>query len=338
MSLRKVTAREVARAADVSPATVDRVLNRRGGVAEDKEARVLEAAKRLGLSPSIAVRPSRTMRVALLMQPPANPFHAALKRAFDLAGRVYSDLNIQFLVYHIDPNEPARIAELIRKAAERHDGLIVTLPNHPSIAAALRDASARLPTITLATDIDDSNRSAYVGPDDLRAGRVAGDLMGRFLQPQGGDIVIIAGLRDIGGHRDRERGFREVLRQFHPESRVVAVVESGEKFDRAGDVIYTALRNNPGIKGVYHLSSGALPVVEAIRALGRQNDVKLITHELTEDRRGLLRTRAIDAIIDQNPEAEVRTAAETMARLLGRLEGTPQNTLISVQIYMPENA
>lgn len=278
------------------------------------------------------------MRVAVLMQPPTNPFHASLKRGFSLAGRAYSDLNIQFLIYHIDPNEPARIAELIRKVADRHDGLIVTLPNHPMIAAALQNASARMPTVTLATDIDDSDRSVYVGPDDFRAGRVAADLMGRFLQPQGGDIVVIAGLRDIGGHRDRERGFRAALNDFYPESRVAAVVESGEKFDRAGDIIYTALRDTPSIRGIYHLSSGALPVVEAIRKLGRQKDIKLITHELTEDRRALLRARAIDAIIDQNPEFEVRTAAENMARLLGRLDGTPRNTLISVQIYTPENA
>jgi len=79
-------------------------------------------------------------------------------------------------------------------------------------------------------------------------------------------------------------------------------------------------------------------VVEAIRALGREGAVKLITHELTEDRRALLGARAIDAIIDQNPEFEARAAVETIARLFGRLDGAPKNTLIPVQIYMPENA
>src|SRR5208283_2873395 len=160
MSPRKVTAKELAHAANVSPATVDRVLNRRGGVAEEKEARVLAAAKRLGARLLIPARPNRPMRVAVMIQPPTNPFHASLKSALDLASRAYSDLNIQFLVYHIDPNEPARIADLISQAPVRHHGLIVTLPNHERIAAALRDVSARLPIVTLATDIDESNRSA----------------------------------------------------------------------------------------------------------------------------------------------------------------------------------
>ena len=44
---RKTTARDVAEAAGVSPATVDRVLNGRGGVSPDKEKRVLDWARRL---------------------------------------------------------------------------------------------------------------------------------------------------------------------------------------------------------------------------------------------------------------------------------------------------
>ena len=46
----------------------------------------------------------------------------------------------------------------------------------------------------------------------------------------------------------------------------------------------------------------------------------------------------IDAIIDQNPEFETRTATETMARFLGRLEGEASSVITSIQIYTPENA
>ena len=64
----------------------------------------------------------------------------------------------------------------------------------------------------------------------------------------------------------------------------------------------------------------------------------IVVHELTESRRSLLRQRAIDAVIDQNPALEARVAVETVARLLGRMEGEPTSTLTEIRIYMPENA
>ena len=80
-------------------------------------------------------------------------------------------------------------------------------------------ARATIPVVTLATDVRDCGRHAYVGPDDRRAGRVAGDLMGRFLGPTGGDIVMIAGLLSLIGNEEREMGFRSVLRERYPTCR-----------------------------------------------------------------------------------------------------------------------
>jgi LacI family transcriptional regulator len=328
---------DVALLAEVSVSTVDRVLNARGGVAPDKEARVLSAARRLKLDRLLSRRYTRALRIAVLIQPPANPFHAALKTGFVVAARAYADLNMQFLVHYLDPNDPVRTAAAIDAHARRHDGLILTSADHPRIAEATRRAAAALPLITLATDIPATGRQAYVGPDDRQAGRVAGDLMGRFLGPPGGDVIMIAGLLAMVGHREREAGFRAVLAEHHPACRFAGVLESREDIDGAGHLVLDAMRANPAIRGLYHASAGARPVVEALRALGGPARIIFITHELTEDRRVLLRERAIDAVIDQDPEAEVRVAVETMARLLGRLDGVPDSTVTPIRIYTPEN-
>jgi LacI family transcriptional regulator len=94
----------------------------------------------------------------------------------------------------------------------------------------------------------------------------------------------------------------------------------------------------PQVRGIYHASTGSVPVVQALRQLDRADTTVFITHELTDNRRALLRERAIDAVIDQNPAFEARVAVETMARLLGRLEGEPVTTVTDIRIYMAENA
>ncbi len=334
---RKPNIADVAQLAGVSTATVDRVLNDRGGVNSEKAARVLSAARRLKLDRALTRRYSRVLRIAVLIQSSANPFHAALRQAFASVGGAYADLNLQFLIQHIAPGDPTGIAAAVRDAGARHDGLIITSPDHARISAAIRQAVKSLPVIALATDLPDSGRSAYVGPDDCAGGRVAGDLMGRFLGAEGGDIVMIAGLLSVLGHRAREMGFREVLGEYYPASRLTQVLESGENAERAGLLAIQALRDNPAIRGVYHATSGASEVVAAIARVREGKAVALISHELTAERRSLLKARAIDAVIDQNPEFEVRAATELMARLLGRLDGAGGNIVTPVQIYTPES-
>lgn len=335
---RKATAKDVADAARVSVSTVDRVLNDRGGVAPDKERRVFEWARKLGLDRALHNRAARTLRIAVLLQGPDNPFHAQVQSAFQVANRRYAELNLQFLVFHADPTNENRAARMIVELGARHDGLIVTYPHSIHIAAALLAISGRIPVLTFATDIRDSGRHAYVGPDDRRAGRVAGDLMGRFLQPVGGDILVIAGILGMTGQEEREAGFRAVIGQRYPECRVAAVLESREQQQRAGDLVYDALSLNPAIRGIYNASTGAQAVVDALRALNREHDIVVITHELTEDRRRLIHEGLIDAVIDQNPEFEVEVAVETMARLLRRLDGIPVSTITPIHIHMIENA
>jgi len=66
---RKTTLSAVAAAAGVSVATVDRVINNRGGVSPRREAQVLEAARALNLDRVAFRTPRRTVRIAFVIAP-----------------------------------------------------------------------------------------------------------------------------------------------------------------------------------------------------------------------------------------------------------------------------
>ncbi|MFJ1311465.1 LacI family DNA-binding transcriptional regulator [Agrobacterium sp. P15N1-A] len=334
----KVTALDIARAANVSLSTVDRVLNNRGGVAESKERRVLELARKLKIDRALNQRASRTMHIAVLVQPPDNPFHAAVQKNFSVAAREFFHYNLQFKTHHLDPLRPAQTATLVKGLASSCDGMVIVSAQHDDIAAALRDfGRSGKPVVTLATDIHGAERHAYVGPDNRKAGRVAGDMMGRLLGPKGGDIVVISGMLSMIGHEEREMGFRAVFRERYPNCRVIEVLESQERGERAGDLVFSALRTNSKIRGIYNASAGAQTVVDALRALDRHQDVVFITHELTEDRRELLREGLIDVVIDQDPSLEVRTTVDVLAAYFGRTDQPPASLITPIHIHMVEN-
>lgn len=146
-----------------------------------------------------------------MIQPPENPFHVGVQQAFEPTARLYADLNMQFRVLHIDPNQPKRSAAQISELMIDHDGMIVCCPDSEEVAAALRRFDEQRPVITLETDVHDSGRGTYIGSDNRKAGRVAGDLMGQLLRPAGGDMIIVTGLPSTIGPEEREAGFRSVL-------------------------------------------------------------------------------------------------------------------------------
>ena len=75
----------------------------------------------------------------------------------------------------------------------------------------------------------------------------------------------------------------------------------------------------------------------ALRELDR-TDIVFITHELTDERRALLRQGLIDAVIDQNPEAEVRATILRMAEAFGRASTLDDRPSPMIQIHTMENS
>ncbi|MDH2327148.1 LacI family DNA-binding transcriptional regulator [Cereibacter sp. SYSU M97828] len=333
----KTTAKDVAAAAGVSTATVDRVLNNRGGVAPEKERLVLEWARKLRLDRAMDQRASRTLRIAVAIQPPDNPFHAALQEAFNAAYRLYPQFNMQFRVHHISARSGKETARLISNAADDHDGIVIIAPQDDDVIASLRKFQAvGKPILTLATDIGGLSGHRYVGPDNRQAGRVAGDIMGRLLGKEGGRIIVVVGMLSMTGHAEREHGFRAVLKERYPNCHALPPIESFEIAERAGDMVFDLLRRDAGIRGIYNASAGVESVAAAMRALGRAETI-FVTHELTEARQRLVKEGLIDVIIDQNPHLEAQICIATIASHFGRHQGSIPDAATGLRICMMEN-
>lgn len=333
----KVMLQDVARAAGVSVATVDRVVNRRGGVSADKETAVLAAARRLGLDRNLVVRPTTAKRIAILIQPPSNPFHDQLRRGIEQARAVHRDLNLVLQVEQIDPARPDRIAARIARAGVWADGMILTVPAAPQIVAAIESLPARIPAVTMADDLPANCRAAFVGPDDQQSGRVAGDLMGYLIGQAGGEALVLIGRFDMPGHGARSGGFIDVLAERHPHVRVSGVLETHEDKPTAATLALRAARANPDLRGIYLCTTGCSELVAALAPIRQSRPVAVVTHELTPQRRALLKARRVQAIIDQKPMLEARLAVETIARLIGRLDGEARSIATEIQIFMPES-
>lgn len=334
----KTTLMQIAEAAGVSLSTVDRVINRRGGVSPKSEARVLEWANRLNLDRKVFRAHLQVLRIAVLMQSPKNPFYQSMRDGFASADTSMQDLRMNVLISQIEPSDIEGTARKIRTAASGYDGLIIVCPDHPILSEELRKAAQRIPVVTLVTDLPTSGRIAYVGPDNRQIGRVAGELMGRFLGRDGGKVLVMLGWQRIAGHLEREMGFRAVLRERFPACEIVEILESAEDGERAGDLTFRALKQRPDVRGIYNVTAGNFAIAQSVRTLGLKESVTIITHELTPLRRQLLREGILDAVIDQNPRLEALKSIEVLAQHFRRSEVEVKlDTFTPFEIFLREN-
>ena len=179
-------------------------------------------------------------------------------------------------------------------------------------------AAEKVPIFSFVSDVSTSDRLAYVGPDNLNAGRDAGDLMGRFLGERGGDILIIAGSYQLEDHHARRNGFYELLKERYPNCHIVEEIQTQEKIESLATEVALLLGDMPDIRGIYSVSAGNQGIAKALAKMNREMDVTFIAHEVTPERRALLKRGVIDVIIDQDPEGEILVAVELLAEKFGR--------------------
>jgi LacI family transcriptional regulator len=338
MATRKARLIDVARAAGVGTATVDRVVNGRGGVSAEKERRVLEAARALRLDRTLALRPTSLLRVAVVLQSAENPFYEALRDGFRRAEQCYRHLNVSCRMFSYDVNDPAGLLRLLERASGDADAMILVGFEHSAVNLRVSEFARSRPLVTLATDLPQTGRAAYVGPDNRVAGCVAGELMGRFVGQEGGEILLISGLSAFRGHMEREMGFRSVLAQRFPGCRIAAFVESRELRREIGSVVARELERHPELRGIYNISAGNRYIAEALAAAGRASEIVFISHELTDTSRRLLREGAMDAVIDQAPREEAMEALSEILVAAGRLDEAQSYESPGFRIHLRENS
>jgi LacI family transcriptional regulator len=338
---RRVTVHDVARAAGVSLATVDRVLNGRPGVRAATAEKVEEAIKSLGfsrdLNASLMAR-SRDLSVVFFIPDGSNEFMDALAEAVTRrVGQALSD-RMHLSTERIRALDTGALAAGLDALDPRTcDCAVIVTSEEPDILAAVDSATRRgIAVMTLVSDLPGSNRRHFIGVDNVAAGRTAASLLGRFL-PQGGKVAVIAGSLHLRDHLDRLYGFREGLARDFPALHLVGPLEGHDERAETQALVAKLLADYPDLSGIYNLGAGNTGLVAALQAVGNTTSPRVIAHELSAPTRAGLMSGAIDVVLDQNPDGEIReaiTAARALALGAGRHIATDP---IEIGIFLRDN-
>ncbi len=281
--------KEIARQAGLSEATVDRVLNGRGGVRAGTARDVHRAVAELDRQRSQVVLTGRTFMVDVVMQAPQR-FSSAVRAALEAELPSLQPAVVRARFHLRESGDPGATVAALGRIRGSH-GVLLKAPDVPEVAEAARAlVAAGIPVLTLVTDIAGSGRLAYVGIDNRAAGATAAYLVGQWLGDRPGDVLVTLSRGFFRGEEEREMGFRAALRAAQPQRRIVDLAEGDGLDATMRSLVREALLAERGIRAVYSAGGGNAAIVETFADLGRACDV-FIAHDLDADNRSAARQR-----------------------------------------------
>lgn len=336
------TVYDIAAAAGVSVATVDRVLNRRPGVRAHTIERVEAAIVKLNYVRDIAatnLAKQRTYSLTFIVPEGPNAFmrqlESEIRQAMDRSRAERTEIKLVTV--------PAFNSAALTKALNEIDvthvcGAAFVAIESPDVHAAVdRLKKTGLHLVTLVSDLPTSRRDHYAGIDNVAAGRTAASLLGRFLCGRTGKVAVVAGSMIVRDHVERKLGFDQVMRFEFPKLEVLPPLEGLDNGDLVEGILTKCLNEHPDIIGIYSLGAGNRGVIAALKKLNLAGKLRVIAHEATKHARDALVDGTFDALLNQNSGHEVRSAIRVLKACADGEKPVEGQERIRIDVFLRDN-
>lgn len=340
---KRPTIHDVAKEANLSPATVDRVLNAREKVREDTARKVYEAARRVGYhaAPLIGQRLQAELprlRIGVVLHKERQSFYRNFKAELERAVAAATGVRASVIIEFSASQAPSEFAALMEGMAGRVDAVAATAVTHPEVTeAVIRLNALGIPCFALLNDFAQGIRQNYLGLNNIKVGRIAAHLIAQTSHQPGKIAVFVGGYR-WHGHELRETGFRSYFREYAPQFTILDTLVNLETRQLTYEATLDLLGRHPDLRGIYCAGGGMEGAIAALQEVRQPGEVAFVVNELTPESRMALITRYVSMVIGTPLQRLctdlVNLAAETLESGVPPVAG---QHFLQPDLYLPES-
>jgi len=179
------------------------------------------------------------------------------------------------------------------------DGIAISPVDPENQTGLINDAAQKALIFTQDSDAPNSERTVYIGTDNVAAGRQAGDLIKQAV-PGGGKVMLFVGKLDARNAQERLQGIKEVLQGTKVDIVDIRLDDTDET--RAKSNAADTIVKYPDIKALVGLWSYNGPaILSAVKDARKTGQIKIIAFDEADETLAGIQEGAIEATVVQQP-------------------------------------
>ncbi len=296
-----MTIKEIAVLANTSRGTVDRVVNNRGKVRKEVEARILKVIQETNYVKNELGRSlsnTRKFVIGAIIGSINNSFFSLIIDGIAREIEKYKNYGFSLVLKRVNLFDPKSVIKALDELDNAElSGLIITALDDKEVIDRIN--KIKVPVVCTNVNLPCKNL-AYVGVDYKNCGSLVANFANLVLRKDA-NVAIVVGSLTHNGQRQRIEGFKSVIRKD------VNILDIRQNYDSSGKchiVVNDLIKEfNDKIDYIIFFGSGSSGGIRAIRDANMENhyNIKAITVDQSNEIEKGLQEGIVSATITQHP-------------------------------------
>lgn len=342
-----ITIKSIAKEANVSEGTVDRVLHDRGGVSKQTEAKIKRILKKhnFKVNPVARALAMKNKFKLLTLMPKydsdnlfwKSPYLGILKASGEA-----KNFGVEVNNYFFDQFDPDSYLHQFDALMDAKPAAVVIVPTFIKETKQIVDRLEKLaiPYLFFNIDLEGFDNISFIGQDSYKGGYVAGKLMHMILGDES-SFLIVQSRQNVTNYyaiSKRIEGFNDYFIKNKIKNKSLTL-----SIDHLNDAAFTKQKINSfldqhnSIKGIFVPSSRIATIVEAIKDSSLRK-LRLIGFDNTEQNLQCLEDETVSFLISQKPFEQGYESIHLMTDFLVKNKKPASKIYSPIDILTKENA
>ena len=333
--------KEIARLADVSIGTVDRVIHNRGQVSKKTMKKILDVMNKTNYKPNFVARvlaSKKKPRLVCLIPffTPENRYWEAPLEGIKKAEKEIADYGVTVSYSLFDQYLPDSFEKKTGEVLIDHPDGVLLAPVFSKQASDFvkKLDDLKIPYVFIDSKLKEANNLSFFGQDSFRSGMLAAKLMEFSCKPNGTIVIVNIGTEQENTHhtREREKGFKTYFLNNTPGKLLHVLNISSENMNNMDSLLEVP---NTDISGIFATSS--VHIIANYLNHKRKGQITLIGYDLTNDNIAFLEEGIIDFLICQKPREQAFRGIYALFHHIVFEKQIRKNNLMPLDIITKEN-